>query len=86
VITDDLPDPCKLTVEDLRLVRDLFSDNAINAAHKGDDVMAALARTICDRYSFELNCRARDRRELQQAITEYRLRHPYGVIRTTSDE
>lgn len=85
-ILDDLPDPTRLGVDGLRLLRNLFAGVATTAARQRDRVMASWARTICDKYSAEINERVRSRRELQRAVVEYRQRHPYGVIRTTSDE
>jgi hypothetical protein len=80
----DLPDPHKLSVYGLRVLRDLFSDTAVIAAREGDIALASWARTLCDQYSRALNQRSESARVLQQAISEYRLRHPYGKIRTLS--
>jgi hypothetical protein len=81
-ILDDLPDPTRLGFADLRRLRDLFHDTAQTASRDGDDEMAAWARVVCDRYSFELNARARGRREsrraLQRYLAQYREQHPYS--------
>lgn len=57
-----LPDPCSLTVDELRLVRDVFSDAAVRAARDGDTLLAGWARTVTDRYAIELTLRRRSAR------------------------
>jgi hypothetical protein len=78
----DLHDPHKLSVDGVRLLRDLFSDAAIVAAREGDAAIASWARTICEQYSRALNQRTESARVLQHAIAEYRVRHPYGEVMT----
>jgi hypothetical protein len=81
-ILDDLPDPTRLGFADLRRLRDLFQGVATTAASQADDVLAQWARVIADGYSFELNARARGRRESRRALlrylAEYRQQHPYS--------
>lgn len=57
-----LPDPRTLSVDELRLVRDLFSDNAVRAARDGDMIIANWARVITDRYAIEMTLRRRSAR------------------------
>ena len=85
-ITDDLPDPARLTGDDLKRLRDFFHGVAQTAARAGDEVVADWATTLTGHYARELNARARGRRELQAILNEYRREHPYGVIRFTDDD
>lgn len=78
-IDDDLPIATSLSVDNLKRVRDLFQDVAIKADGEADHVMADWARVIADKYSHELNMRARSARDIQRYIAERRRERPHGT-------
>jgi hypothetical protein len=75
------PDPHRQGVDRLRQLRDVFSDAAIAAARDGDVAIANWARTIADRYAYEINERAQSARTLRNWVFERRLARPCGSAR-----